>query len=254
MRVTRDSQHSVRGAGRSVSNTPAAPPIRTTVAVFASLLAAASAVLLLPVRAAQQPAASPQPTQATQATQAARQFVLVDVTFTYTKADADSSAPSKSHFYVKAAPALNPDRPRDWTSPVDFRHGTVHIRTEVMQRPEGGEPTQWSLCYIPNKGVGNGYGCTGVSPYTAVGVYEKDVPMDSFWENRSILWEQGIRQVDIVMKDKDGNKVHTRPDPEKFLPTKVRIIMVQVAAGAKYDPALVPGLAPAPAPGPSAGE
>ena len=172
----------------------------------------------------------------------ADQFVLLDVTFSFTKADADNSAPSKSHYYVKTAPGLNPNRPHDWTSPVDYRNGTVHIRTEVLDRPASGEPTQWSLCYIPNKGQGNGYGCTGTDAYKEKGVYEKDVPMTSFWENNAILWNEGIKQMDLVMKDKDGNKVHTRTDPEKFLPTRIRITMVQVAAGAKYDPELVPGI------------
>ena len=85
----------------------------------------------------------------------AEQFVLFDVTFTYTKADADNSTPSKSHYYVRGD-NLNADRPRDWTSPVDYRNGTVHIRTEVLEKPEGGEPTTWTLCYIPNRGQGNG--------------------------------------------------------------------------------------------------
>ena len=44
----------------------------------------------------------------------AEQFVLFDVTFTFTKADADHSKPSKSHYYVRGK-AINPDRPRDWT-------------------------------------------------------------------------------------------------------------------------------------------
>jgi hypothetical protein len=48
----------------------------------------------------------------------AAQFVLFDVAFTYTKQDADTSTPSKSHYYVRGD-KLNPDRPRDWTSPVD---------------------------------------------------------------------------------------------------------------------------------------
>ena len=45
----------------------------------------------------------------------------------------------------------------------------------------------------------------------------------------------------VVMKDDSGGMghVHKRMDPEKFLPTKVRITMVQVAKGAKYDPKLV---------------
>jgi len=36
---------------------------------------------------------------------------------------------------------LNPDRPKDWTKPVDYRNGTVHIRTAVLEKPPGGEPT-----------------------------------------------------------------------------------------------------------------
>jgi hypothetical protein len=117
----------------------------------------------------------------------AEQFVLFDVTFTYTKVDADNSTPSKSHYYVRAD-KLNPERPRDWTSPVDYRNGTVHIRTEVIEKPAGGEPTIWTLCYIPNRGQGNGYGCTGTVLYREKGVYEQDVPMNSWWENKSILW------------------------------------------------------------------
>jgi hypothetical protein len=46
-------------------------------------------------------------------------------------------------------------------------------------------------------------------------------------------------------KDGTGTKAHTRPDPEKFFPTKVRMPLIQVSAGAKYDPTLVPNLPPA---------
>lgn len=171
----------------------------------------------------------------------AEQFVLFDVTFPFTKKDADSSTPSKSHYYLTGN-AINPKRPRDWTSPVDYRNGTVHIRIEVLDRPDGGEPTQWNLCYIPNRGQGNGYGCTAIGPYTAKGVYEKDVSMREFWENDSIIWSEGIKQMDLVMKDKKGDHAHKRLDPEKFFPTRVRITMIQVSAGAKYDPKLVPNI------------
>ncbi len=171
----------------------------------------------------------------------AEQFVLFDVTFPFSKMDADNSTPSKSHYYVKGD-RINPKRPRDWTSPVDYRNGTVHIRIEVLDRPDSGEPTQWSLCYIPNRGQGNGYGCTGIGPYTAKGVYEKDVSMRSFWENDAIIWTEGIKQMDLVMKDGSGLHAHKRPDPEKFFPTRVRITMVQVSAGSKYDPSQVPNI------------
>ena len=173
----------------------------------------------------------------------AAQFVLFDVTFNYSKTDADTSTPSKSHYYVRGD-ALNPDRPRDWTTPVDYRNGTVHIRAEVIEKPAGGEKTTWTLCYIPNQGQGNGYGCTGTGIYREKGVYELDVPMTSFWQNDAIVWQAGIKQMDLVIKDGSGGQghAHRRPDPEKFFPTKMRITMVQVSAGSTYDPSLVPNL------------
>jgi hypothetical protein len=177
----------------------------------------------------------------------AEQFVLFDATFTYTKADADNSKPSKSHYYVRGKD-LNPDRPRDWTAPVDYRNGTVHIRAEIIEKPAGGEPTTWTICYIPNKGQKNGYGCTGTGIFREIGVYEHDVSMKSFWENDSIIWSEGIKQMDLVIKDNSGGSghAHKRKDHEKFFPTKVRITLVQVSAGSTYDPGLVPNLPPAP--------
>lgn len=172
-----------------------------------------------------------------------KQFVLFDVEFTYTKEDADNSRPSKSHFYV-TGDMLNSECPRDWTSPVDYRNGTVHIRLEVLEKPAGQAPSIWSLCYIPNKGQGNGYGCTSTPLYYKEGIYEADIPMTSFWENESIVWSEGIKQMDLVIKDGSGGQghAHRRADHEKFFPTKVRITMVQVAAGSKYDPGLVRNL------------
>ena len=172
---------------------------------------------------------------------AKNQFVLFDVEYTYTKADADSSTPSKSHYYVTHE-MLNPLTPNDWTSPVDYRNGTVHIRIEVLEKPAGGAPTTWTLCYIPNKGQKNGYGCTSTGVYTEEGIYEQDVPMTSWWENESIIWTEGIKQMDLVIKDDSCGQghAHKRADFEKFFPTKVRISMIQVAAGAKYNPKLLP--------------
>jgi hypothetical protein len=169
-----------------------------------------------------------------------KQFVLFDEEFTYTKHDADHSSPSQSHYYVTGK-KINPDRPKDWTSPVDYRNGMVHIRIEVIEKPAGNAPTTWTLCYIPNKGQGNGYGCTGTELYTTTGTYERDVPMTSFWENESIVWTEGIKQMDLVIKDDSGGQghAHKRADSEKFFPTKVRITMIQVAKGEQYDPSLL---------------
>ena len=171
----------------------------------------------------------------------ADQFVLFDVTFPFTKADADNAKPNPSHYYVKGD-KLNAERPKDWTAPVDYRNGTVHVRLEVLEKPAGGEPTMWSVCYIPNKGQNHGYGCIGTDVYKEPGVYEKDIAMTKFWQNDGIVWSEGVKEMHLVIKDGSGAKAHTRPDSEKFFPTKLRMTLIQVSAGAKYDPKLVPNL------------
>ena len=171
----------------------------------------------------------------------AEQFVLFDVTFPFTQEDALNSKPNQSHYYVKE-PVLNPERPKDWTAPVDYRNGTVLVRLEVIDKPAGSQPTTWSVCYIPNKGQNHGYGCIGTGVYKEQGVYDKDLSMTSFWQNNDIVWAEGVKRMDVVMKDDHNLHAHKRPDPEKFFPTKIRLTLIQVSAGAKYDPSLVPNL------------
>jgi hypothetical protein len=169
----------------------------------------------------------------------ADQFVLFDVTFTFTQEDALNSKPSQSHYYVKSD-RLNAERPKDWTTPVDYRNGTVHLRLEVLEKPVGDQPTSWSVCYIPYKGQNHGYGCIGTGAYSKTGVIEKDLLMTTFWQNNDIIWSKGIKEMHLVLKDDKNLHAHKRPDPEKFFPTKVRMTLIQVSKGAKYDPKLVP--------------
>ncbi len=176
----------------------------------------------------------------------AEQFVLFDATFTFTKDEADNSKPSPSHYYVRDK-LMNAERPKDWISPVDYRNGTAHVRLEVLEKPAGGEATTWSVCYIPNKGRDKGYGCFNTPVYKEAGVYEQDIPMTKFWQSDSIVWEQGIKEMHLVIKDNSGGSghAHKRQDHEKFFPTKVRMTVIQVSADSKYDASLVPNLPPA---------
>lgn len=172
----------------------------------------------------------------------AEQFVLFDVTFSFTHDDALNSKPSQSHYYVMSD-RLNAQRPKDWTTPVDYRNGTVHVRLEVLDKPAGGQPTTWSVCYIPYKGQNHGYGCIGTGVYTDKGVFEKDVSMTQFWQNNDIIWSEGIKEMHLVLKDDHNLHAHKRPDPEKFFPTRVRMTLIQVSKGSVYDPKAVPELA-----------
>lgn len=170
----------------------------------------------------------------------AEQFVLFDVTFTMTWEDATTSSPSKSHHYVKADSGLNPARPTNWVSPVNYRNGKVHIYLEVIEKPEGGQSQGWALCYV---GSGN-YGCPYTEYYTEAGVYERDVDMHSFYNNATIDFTKGISQVDMIYTINDSGSGHVHNFPalkDKTTPTKVRIAMVQVSEGASYDPSILPG-------------
>jgi hypothetical protein len=168
----------------------------------------------------------------------AEQFTLIDQTFTFTY---DEAKDNNSHYYGSV---LNPEQPTDWTSPVDYRNGSIHIRAEIIDKPEGGEVTQWVLCYIANVGIGDGYGCAGTGTYTEEGVIDVDRTMDDrdFWQNQAIDWKHGIKEMHLVLKDSDGSTgfAHKRP-AELFFPTTVRITMVQVAEGSTYDPSLLDG-------------
>ena len=117
----------------------------------------------------------------------AEQFLLFDEVFTF---EAKDAVPSKSHLFVKAE-QFGKNTPKDWTSPIDYRNGSAHIRIEVLEKPAGDVPTVWSLCYIPMKGQNNNYGCLSSPSYTKTGVFEKDQKMTEFWENDSIIWTEG---------------------------------------------------------------
>ncbi len=168
----------------------------------------------------------------------AEQFVLFDKVFTFEEKDA---VPTESHLKVPAS-EFGKETPKDWTAPVDYRNGTLHVRYEVLEMPRGETPTMWSLCYIPNKGQ---YGCASSPRYTKPGVYEKDEPMNKFWKNERIGWTGGIKMFTLVIKAagvKGKSHAHLQPDLKKFFPTRVRVTLVQVSKGDKYDPRKVPGL------------
>jgi hypothetical protein len=171
----------------------------------------------------------------------AEQFVLFDDVFTFELKDA---VPTQSHIKIPAD-RFAKQTPKNWTQPIDYRDGTVHIRYEVLEKPAGGTPTMWSVCYIPNKGQKNGYGCASSPTYTVPGVYEESEDMTKFWENDSIIWTEGIKMMTLVMKAANvsgDNHAHVQPDLSKFFPTKIHVTLVQVSKGATYNPATVPGL------------
>src|SRR5262249_15549578 len=110
---------------------------------------------------------------------------------------------------------------------------------EVFKKPPGDQTTGWTLCYIANVG---GYGCADTDYYRSTGVFERETKMTAFWNNDQIQWDRGIKQIDLIYAINDSGMGHITNYPElKALttPTRVRITIVQVSAGAKYDPSII---------------
>ena len=164
----------------------------------------------------------------------------MDATFDYTWDDAMNATPNKSHYYVNDKNFLNTMRPKNWLSPVDYRNGTLHVRTEVFKKPAGDQQVGWTLCYIANVGD---YGCADTTYYKSTGVFDRETKMTDWWQNDKIQWDQGIKQVDLIYAINDSGSGHITNYPnltDATTPTRVRITMVQVSAGSSYDASIIP--------------
>jgi MYXO-CTERM domain-containing protein len=149
----------------------------------------------------------------------AEQFVLVDVSYTHS---ADTT--KDSHYYTKP-PA---DAPKDWTKPVDYSMGSVHIIVDVKTKPAGDTPTKFQVCF---EGTPS-YACTLQSPtYTTTGRVEWDSPFKDFWYESTVDWSQGTKQIPLILKDTNNGKPAGDP---KYMPTDLHVQVTLVSPGAKF--------------------
>jgi hypothetical protein len=189
----------------------------------------------------------------------AAQFILFDDMYTYTFDDAVNSKPSVSHYYVTEKNWLNKQRPTNWTTPDDYGGGTVHMRVEIIDRPDSGQQAGWAICYVDNAG---NYGCPYTDYYTKTGVFEKDASMTTFFQANTIKWATGVKEVDVVYVIDGSGSGHISMHPtegHKVTPITLRMTIVQVSKGSKYDPSIIPpwgdgGALPAGDGGSSAGD
>ncbi len=151
----------------------------------------------------------------------AEQFVLVDVTYTHSV-----ETTKDSHYY----PMLPATTPKDWTSPVDYSKGSVHVVLDVKSKPPGDAPTKLQICF---EGTPS-YGCTQQSPtYTKAGRVEWDSPFSSFWYESTVDWSKGVKQSPLILKDDMNNKPH---GDERYMPTELHVQVTLVAPGSTFVP------------------
>lgn len=157
----------------------------------------------------------------------AAQVVVTDVTYTHS-----AQTTTDSHYRVVPLPGTPPD----WTSPVDYTHGTAVVRLEVFTKPTA-TPTRFQICFEGSPS----YACTDQAPaYTAPGVYTWVTPFTNFYQYASVNWSQVPSHIALILKDTNNGK----PSPEnvgatesaKYMPTLLRVTVTLVGPGSTYVP------------------
>jgi hypothetical protein len=152
----------------------------------------------------------------------ADQVVVTDVTYTHS---ADTTSDSHYHMNPRAG------TPSNWTSPVDYIKGSVHILLEVKTKPAGDTPTKFQICF---EGTPS-YGCTTQSPtYTKPGKYEWTSTFASdkgFYYGGDVDWSKGVNQIALILKDTMNNKPAGDP---KYMPTDLHVEVALLSEGASY--------------------
>ena len=149
----------------------------------------------------------------------ADQVIITDVTYTHA---ADTT--SDSHYRVVPQPGT----PSDWTSPIDYAHGSVHVLLEVRTKPAGDAATKFQICFEGTPA----YACTLQSPtYTKPGVVEWTSGFKDLWYGGDVDWSKGTQKIALILKDTMNNKPAGDP---KYMPTDLHVEVALVSPGASY--------------------
>jgi MYXO-CTERM domain-containing protein len=161
----------------------------------------------------------------------AEQVVVAEAAYTHS-----AQTTKDSHFHVPPTP----ETPANWASPVDYAHGSVHVRLEVKTKPSA-TPTRYQICFEMKVN----YCCTDQAPaYTAPGVYEWDTEVEKLWRPGPVDFTQGIVQNALILKDTNNVK----PAPENvgeatsalYMPSDVAVTVTLVSSGSTFQPPDVP--------------
>jgi hypothetical protein len=156
----------------------------------------------------------------------AEQLVVAEAEYTHS-----AQTTKDSHYRVEPSA----ETPPDWTQPVDYAHGSVHVRLEVQTKPSD-TPTRYQICFEMKQN----YCCTAQAPiYTVAGVYEWDTAVEDLWRPGPVDFTQGIVQSALILKDTNNVK----PAPENvgeatsqlYMPTDLHVVVTLVSNGDVYS-------------------
>ena len=151
----------------------------------------------------------------------AQQFVLVDQTYT---ASADNT--DESHFVAELKPGIPPD----FSEPVDYANGRLHVELEILKAPSSTK-TLYNIC-LHNS---SNYACLPYVEYTGEGSYDADPVFDTIWNYEEVDWTEGVNKVELILKNERELLVHADED---FYPYQAHLKLYVVAEGSRFDPSM----------------
>ena len=159
------------------------------------------------------------------------QLVLLDVTHTHnTITRAFSPFP------------IPPGFPENLVSPVDYAHGTMYQRVQVITKPTN-KAVQYQQCMFQDAIDAAKQVCTTASKlqFTGTGTYYSNQSMVSLFNYRGIQWDRHLLLQELLVKDGKGWPVDDRygflgtwigsPDFSLYYPMEVRYTYIIVPPG-----------------------
>ena len=129
-----------------------------------------------------------------------------------------------------------PTEPASWVTPVDYSKGTAYLYMEVLEKPSK-RNTTLTVCF---DGPKEGYGCFTSKAYTDVGAFETKVAMGGagWYQYNQIAWGKRRDDYHLVIKDPALGGTQGGKPASDYVPTKLRVVLTVVPAGASYVPPL----------------
>ena len=135
----------------------------------------------------------------------------------------------------------------DWTKPINYAHGTVHLRAQIKKQPEV-QDMRLQLCFWQSRPGGNNYSNENCAQLKSVkgnpgNVVTWDQPIQNMWKKDGVIidWIRERFRVGAVIKNKDGVPVSNfvdfnwaGEDPDKWYPLDMRFSAVVVPQGGNF--------------------
>ena len=165
------------------------------------------------------------------------QLKVIDTTYVHTE---NNRALNPQHDVGKglqgshAALEFTAEQPANWTSPVDYRKGRIHLVLDVLEKPSD-ISVKLATCFIQSS-----YTCSNGLPFTKTGHFEASQPVSSWYQYAQVDWTRRFGFVTSIVRGPNGNKIDIgenfdhEPDFSAYVPMKVRMRVFAVSEGATF--------------------